>query len=331
MIRPIHRLHGLIVLAFSAILFIAQPVWAQADLASFLSPVLGAQKFSVDYRLAHTGDRTVQDQEVDLSGVRHELDLLIPIRGDSTREFSLILNAEHRYIDTSAVLPDTGQAFPEDLKDLGFGGVYRQKAANGWIWGGHLLVNSPSDDPFHSRDEIALSAGAFTRIPRGSDQAWLLSLFYSDTNRGAPLPGVAWQYFPRSSWRLLLGLPVSSIYYQPTDRLSLSLTGVLPRTVKFQAAWRFHDRLEAFTGFSSDHDAYFLADRANSDNLLFIYENRAFLGLGIDVTDRVKVETVVSRVFDQMVFEGENYGDRHQNRLDIEDGTEWTLRIKLNL
>ncbi len=307
------------------------PATAMSDMSMLFSPAIGKLKFSADLEGSYAPDRQVEDQDgVEMGYSHHSLAFLAPIWQNSANEAALTIKGAVRNFDTKALLPDSGRSFPDDLKQVDIGGVYRHRAASGWIYGGGLSIGSSSDKLFNSGDETSPGAMAFVRIPYGEDQAWLFSVIYSPDNPyfdSVPLPGAAWMYTPSKRMTLMLGLPVMSLRYQPVDSLNLALTYVLPRTVNARAGWRLSDSLELFVRYAMAHESWRLADRPNEDNRLFYYENTAMIGFDYEVNPNVKLEIAAGQAFDRMYFEGENYDDRHQERINLEDGSVFSVKL----
>src|SRR6266511_3479123 len=77
--------------------------------------------------------------------------------------------------------------------------------------------------------------------------------------------------------------------------------------------------LRAYAGFDWDHDKYYRADRDDKDDKIFYYEKRLTAGVRFDLR-HVGFEVYGGWAFDRFYFEGDRYGNRHDNRIDVDDG-----------
>jgi len=307
------------------------PVAAQDGLSQLINPVMGKLRFSADCQGEYLPAREVEGQALDLGLTKHQVEILAPLRQDRTQELGVIVKAQEWTIETEAVLPDSGRSLPEELQQVGLGAFYRRQTADGWTWGLLAGLDSSADRPFQSEDEIALSGTAFVRLPRNRTQAWLVFLHYSnlaDYWNGLPLGGFAWQYLPSPRTQMLLGLPVVWFRHLPTKSTSLSLLYLLPQTVSARAGWRPTDRTETYVTLDSTHKGFFLTDRRDKNNRLLFYETKGLVGFDFRVSENLSLDLAGGWVFERMVFEGENFGDRAQNRLDLESGPTFRLKVE---
>jgi len=306
------------------------PVAAQDELYKLMNPSMGNLRFSVDYQGDYYPAREVEGQALDLGLTKHQVEVLAPLRQDRTQELGVIVKAQEWTLETEAILPDSGRSLPEEIQQVGLGAFYRRRVAKGWAWGLLAGLDSSADRPFHSEEEIVFSGTAFVRIPRNRTQAWLVFLHYSnlaDYWDGLPLGGFAWQYLPSPRTQMLLGVPVVWFRHLPTKSTSLRLLYLPPQTVSARAGWRPTERTETYVDLNATHEGFFLTDRRDRNNRLFFYETKALLGWNCRVSENLNLDLAGGWVFDRMIFEGENFGDRDQNRLDLAGGP--IVRLKL--
>ncbi|MBS3735306.1 MAG: hypothetical protein KGY99_10355 [Phycisphaerae bacterium] len=306
-----------------AVVFAAGAVASGQDAASWLNPRFGNLESEVTYTFRGYGDRDVSGQGRELGLMRHRVALQVPISQDQTHEWLMTLSYGGWDIDTAATFPDTGGRFPSCLHDVELGVAYRQKLENGWIWGGGAWVGSPADRPFHSGEEVSVAARGFLRIPHGKRNAFLAFLDFSNTRSFAaaiPLPGVAYNWVPTDDLNLVLGVPMSSIRWRPLDKLTLSARYILPRNVHARIGYQVMDSCEVYGLFAWDNEQFFRHDRPDDDDRLLFYEKRVGGGIKIDLAENVTLDISTGWAFDGFFFEGEDYGDRSDNRLTLEDG-----------
>src|SRR6266545_2646573 len=113
--------------------------------------------------------------------------------------------------------------------------------------------------------------------------------------------------------------PFSSIEFKPFETLTLEAQYFPLRNVRARATWQIFQPLRAYAGFDWDHDKYYRANRDDKDDQIFYYEKRLTAGVRFDLR-HVGFEVYGGWAFDRFYFEGERYGDRHDNRIDVGDG-----------
>lgn len=324
--RPLPITLGLLAL----LLCLPRTGLAQAGPEWLLRPTLGGLQPSLSAESALSPDRGVAGQAADFGLVRHRLRGIAPLTQSPQHEWALFGRLEELDIDTRALLPTTGEAFPDALWDLGLGTAARRRLDNGWILGGALQVGSPSDRPFASLDEVTLSADAFLRVPWSTAWAGIALLNYSTGREFAPelpLPGFALAYEPDRQLSVLAGIPFSSIRWAPTGGLELTAAYLLLRTVRAQVSLRLLEPLRVFAGFDWESQRFFRHDRQRDEDRLTAYEKRIGGGLRWDPTPRLFAEASGGYAFDRFWFEGEKYRDRDVNRLELGDGPYLQLRL----
>jgi hypothetical protein len=284
-----------------------------------------------DYRVTFYSDERVEGQGTRLDLTQHNVTLIVPLFQSPYDEWSMSARLRYQNYDTEAVLPDSGQRFPEELWDARAGLSYRHKFANQWTLGGNVTVGSASDKPFDGMDELIVRATGLLRVPRGERDAWLLSLSYaSDAEifhlRHIPVPGVGYLYRPSDTFTAVIGFPFTSVEYKPIKPLTLEASYLPVRTVRARATYVVFAPLRVFLGFDADHDSYYLAERGDKDDQLFYYEKRVTAGMRFDLR-YVGIELTGGYVFDRFYFEGERYSERNENRFDVQDGTFIAVRL----
>ena len=63
------------------------------------------------------------------------LHALGPLRQSATDEWGASVRIRDQEFDTRAILPDTGEPFPDELWNVRFGTSYRHRFESGWIAG----------------------------------------------------------------------------------------------------------------------------------------------------------------------------------------------------
>lgn len=295
---------------------------APVNFGAWLSPELGKLQTSLKYDVTWSPDQNVPGQTDQIGYAQQSLSVLAPVFQSQRQEFSLLANADYLPLDGDIRFP-SGKAFPGELYDLSLGGLYRRQLDNGWIAGGFLRVGSPSDEPSHDADEISVNASAFLRLPSGGKNAWLLLLNY-DNHRdflgGSPIPGAAYWWEPNDQFQALVGMPLFSARYKPWKDTTLNFTYMYPRNIFARATQRLVKPLAVFAGFEWSNQRWFLAGRGHYEDMLYFDQKKWLAGAVYTLTPGIDLELTGGWAFDRMFFVGENYGDRDQERVDLDNG-----------
>ena len=316
------------------VLSVMTPVaWTQEQ-AAWLSPELGNAKLATSYSFTTFFNEPVARQGTKMGMMQHSFRLSFPLTQDEQREWTMQTRFGVMDIDTDSRLPDTRERFPGELWDVRVGTTYRQRLANGWIGGGNLTIGSPSDRPFASGDEILVNATGFLIVPESQRSSWMFFLNYANNRdflRNIPLPGVVYDYRPDERLRMLAGVPASMVRWTPTERLALEASYFIPRTVHARVSYDLVEALQLYAGFDWSNQRYFRHDRRDDDDRLFYYEKQVAIGARCDIHQNVWLDLSGGWAFDRFWFEGEDYGDRGDNRLGLSDGPMVKFQLGLHL
>lgn len=302
----------------------ARPARAQSEVSALLSARLGDVRPGVDYRAGALADRPVHGRGGELGITRHDLSVVFPVAADAHDEWTVTLRGRLDQVDTSAPLPDTGERFPDDLWDLRAGLTYRRRLEGGWLGAVSVTGGSASDVPFASVEEVIGSATALVRIPDGPTDAWVAGLTWS-SNRAflnyVPLPLLGYWYQPRPDRLLFAGLPFLILRLGFADRVTLLATYFPPERGNAQLLYDvLPRRLALYARIETDEVRYLRADRQRSADALTFLERRAGLGARLALSPRHSLEVSGGYAFDKLLYEGEDFGERGRNRLNVGDG-----------
>ncbi|MCE5282189.1 MAG: hypothetical protein LLG93_08840 [Deltaproteobacteria bacterium] len=307
------------------ILLLSLPVSlpAQGEIAEWFGPDLGKSKAAFSYRATVVPSQDVERQNTGWRATDHDALLYAPIRQDENSEWSAAARLKAYDVKTDAVLPSTGGGFPGTLWDMEFGSLYRRRLENGWIGGIATGVGSASDKPFQSFDETTLDVTAFTRIPDGGRNAWLVLVNFNNNReflRNIPLPGVGYWYEPGDRFRAIIGVPFLYMAVRPISDVTLDLAYFPIRRIHAGASYLVLTSVKLYGAFDWRTERYFRADRTDRDRRLFYYEKRLAAGCQWRTGEHLTLDLSGGYAFDRMFFEGEDYGDRDFNRIDIASG-----------
>lgn len=328
----VQRLIVICSMVFPILLMGACPSLAVPPLEEWLSPHLGNVKAKLRYEGGYYPSSDVENQNTDLSISVHTLTGSAPLLQSKTEELVLVARAGYAHLDTEAVLPGTGRDLPNDLWDLNAGVRYRHSMGDGWIWGAFMGIGSPSNKPFHSFKETDVNLTGFLRMPHGERNAWLFLLNYTNNRdflSGAPIPGLAYLYHPNDKFKAIIGAPLLAFKYSPFRKWSLSCYYMYPRNIDLRVTWRATRSLSLYTGFDWSNYRFYLTDRAHRQDRLFYFQKRGFVGGNIALGGGLMLTLEAGYTFDRLFFEGENYGDRHQERIDLDNN--WFAAVKMGV
>jgi hypothetical protein len=293
---------------------------------------MGKQKLTSDYRLMVFPDQPVIGQPAELGMLQHDFSLSAPLRQGAADEWSASVRLRYQELATGAILPDTGEPFPDELWNVRFGTAYRHRFDSGWIGALNLNLGSPSDRPFASFDEMDISATAVLRIPTRERDAWIFFLNYGSNREfwpHIPIPGLGYAWEPSDQFSAVVTTGFLSIQYQPVEKLTLTAMYVAVRTVDIRLTYQLFRPVRVWVGFDWTNERYLRADRPDPDDRLFYYEKRIRAGaiIGLARQPQLFVDIAVGYSFDRFYFEGEGYGDNDDNRVDVEAGPFAAVRL----
>jgi hypothetical protein len=236
---------------------------------------------------------------------------------------SLLLNSD-------AILPDSGRAFPGDLWDVRIGASTVWRLDNNWILGGGVSVGSASDKPFHSVDEMNVGVNAFLRIPSCERNAWLFSLSYSVTGDVTfPIPGVAYIWQVSDDLRLTIGVPFA-VMWRPIEDLTFDASYVPVTNVRAAVRYRLAPQWQLHAGFDMGGEGYFLADRTDPNERFFYYEKRVSTGVAWKPFAGGTLDLIGGFSFDREFYQSHGgISGGHTDQVDLENGAFLALKFEL--
>jgi hypothetical protein len=291
---------------------------AAGGFSPIFDPRVGHAPIRADYRATWLPAEPVVGQPTNLGYVQQDLSLSFPLWQCSTDEWLASASLRSETFHTHAILPDTGQPFPEDLWNVRFGMTYRHLFENGWIAGGTVSVGSASDQPFHSINEMTAGINGFLRVPQGEHNAWLFTLSYSPVSElPYPIPGVAFLWQPSEYFRANIGLPFQ-VMWRPVEDLTLDVSYMLLTTFHARATYRLCRRVRIYGAYGVENEAYLLADRVDSNDRFFNVDQRLTAGVLFNLTPKAALDLSSGYIFDHHFFEGQNITSGNNfNRIDV--------------
>jgi len=270
----------------------------------------------------------------DLEWYEARVDFAFPIRRGRTTDVAGYVNLGYTdFNNHGLIIPMTGGAkFPGELYDIELGVFFTKKLDGGRTLGGRVAVGSPSDDPFNSWDEISLKADLFYQMPWRTNMSWIFFLSYANTREyDFPLPGAALLWKPSDQLTVIAGIPVVAATWKPSPRWEFNGVYIMPRTVNLEAAYNLTDSTKIYGAFDWDSRDYFREGRADDDDRLQYYEKRLSLGVRCKPMGNVFIDLGGGYAFDRFWFEDDDYDDRGDTRIDIDDGLFVMLQVGIDL
>lgn len=237
------------------------------------------------------------------------------------------VSIQHNQFQTDTILPTSGQPFPESLYAIRFGTGLMKKFDNDWMAMVNINVDSNSDDPFGSFDDVTIGTMAFLRIPRGQN-AWNFALIYSPMSEiPFPIPGVSYQWVPNDRWKASIGLPFQ-LTYTPSEHWEFDFRYIPVRNVQARAAWQFLPAAKLYSSYTYNNQRFFLSDRTNDDDRFWSYDQRLTSGIEWIIADKWTVDASVAYVFDRFYFQGDGFEDRNRDRVDVDSGAAISIQLE---
>lgn len=322
----------------------AQPLFEKQEL-EFIAPIevapsgrrtrssavglAGNERSPVRFATTWMPGQQVQEQTTDLalSGLQANLALPVRIAPDGRRIWLATSSLEYLQIDSSAILPDSQVAVPAELWKLSVGTMHFREFDNGWKSGGLLTVGTASDQPFADLRDLTLTSLAFLDIPNGPRDAWNLSLFYSPTSQlPYPIPGAAYVWRPSDRFSANIGVPFS-LRYQPTPAWTLTADYRPLTAVSLRVGRALGDAWNVYARYEIVNETYWLAERTNSQDRLYLFDQRAALGIDRALAAGFSLDLSAAYVFDRSIFQAESFSDSRRDVLNISPGAAISLML----
>ncbi len=258
----------------------------------------------------------------DMSLVRQNLSLGMPVWKEDGNSIILTLGVRNSIYDTNAIFPESGEPFPDELWNINFGTMFLRKFDNGAS--GMITINfgSASDKPFHSIDEMTLGFISMLQMPaRNERDNWQFTLFYSPVgNFNFPVPGIAYQWNPNENLQMAIGIPFS-LKWRPTERWLLELNYLPVLNVNAKATYLWTEVVSFYGGYESFQETYLLADRTDDDDRFVGFEQRLIGGVRWNVWSKGTLDLHAGYAFDRYFGTGQNQiGGGLEDELDLPSG-----------
>jgi len=206
------------------------------------------------------------------------------------------------------VAPDQGEF--EDLYDVQFALNYTRTFEDKKSLSFIPAFGSASNKPFKSFDVDTVSFTSTYSFPSSEASTWMFLLNYSNNRpflNNIPLPGFAYTYAPHKGFRLTLGAPFASIFYQFDEHWSFLGFIIAPWVAKAQFGYTIVGPIQAFSGIDFSQKTFLQFDRANSKERIYYDEKKAFLGIRSPLSKVFFAELEGGLSIGRRFFFGESY------------------------
>jgi len=307
-----------------AILYWSPLVSAQQDLSRWED--LFSQhpsEFRVRYGITPYFEEPVRGQATEFSLVQQDFWTSAEVWRDGNNQVWVHGGLRYQDIHTEAILPDTSQPFPEHLWNVIGGATYRHLFDEGSMIGGSLSIGSASDQPFHSSRELVGSLTAFYRLALEGRDSWLFFLSYNnnrDYANSVPIPGIEYLYNPSREFHAMVGFPMESLDWKPTEDLAFRLSYSIIHNIHALIAYRLAEPVQLYTGFDWNTQSYLLVNRPDSKDRFYYDEKRVKSGVKLTLIHGLVLDLSGGYAFDRSYRESPRHLRDAFDRVDIASG-----------
>jgi len=270
-----------------------------------------------------TTDAMGEDPGETLGLVRQRLNAGAPLWTNGKQMALVSVLVQNSMFQTDAILPQSGQPFPDNLWNINFGLNYLHPFENGWTGMAGINFGSASNQPFHSIDEMTLGTMSFLRVPaRNERDAWMFALMYSPVgNVNFPIPGLAYQWNRSETFQASIGIPFSMVW-RPFEKLTINMTYMPIINGSVRVSYQLTEDVCTYGAFESCQEVYLLADRVDLNDRFMGFEQRLHTGVQWAFWKKAVLDTSAGYAFDRYYGIGQNQisGASLQDRINIGSG-----------
>ncbi len=274
--------------------------------------------------------QNVRGQTSELSFVGLAANLAFPLWIDPGGQeiWLATLGFEHLEIGGNAILPDSLVPVPDDLWKLNLGSFHSLEFDNGWRVGSLLSIGTASDEPFAEARDLTFTGVGFLNVPSGPRDAWEFSLFYATTSQlPFPIPGLAYVWRPSEQFTANIGVPFS-LWYHPTDSFTFTASYRPLTNLSLRATQNLGSYWSLYSSYQIVNETYWLAERQNSQDRLYLFDQRVALGLERTLPFGWSLDLSAAYLFDRRLFQAESFSDDRRDVLNLEPGPALSLLLR---
>lgn len=296
----------------------------------FMLPV-GSYMPYVHYASRYRIKSSVNNQPARMGTLEQDLSFGLPVWQNETDEISFGGKVEADFIDSNAILPDTGNRFPERLWDIYFGPNYRHRFQNEWVFGISALAGSASDSPFSGYNVLDINSNIFLKIPTNTTDGWFLLLNYASNRqflRHYPIPGFGYMLGSKKNVRGFFGIPFF-VQFFPASPVSMRVSYIPVLSVDAVITGKPCEWAEPFIGYQWINNTYMREARPENDDRLYYQEMVAKAGVVFKPARWINLSLESGYSFQTKYFEGRHFYDDSFNKVQLSNAPYVSLDISV--
>ena len=269
----------------------------------------------------------VENQNADLGFVRQNVGVSFPLWFGEGQSLFAGIGVQNLLFQTTAVLPNSGQPFPENLWDIRGSLVYIKRFQNDWSTVLIGSLGSTGDRPFAGSRELIGGLTGVLRIPTGEKNAWVASVSYQPiTGLPFPIPGLAYVWEPSDNLTAQIGIPFQ-LYWRIAERLRFDASYLPVKNVRAYATYQLSEQIEFFGGFDWVNESYFLYDRVDSNDFFNLLEQRLPIGIRWNVGQNWVLDAQAGYLINREFFSGTSIMKVESDLIRVDPGPFGMLRL----
>jgi hypothetical protein len=188
-------------------------------------------------------------------------------------------------------LESTDPALPRNLWDMTVGFAQPVAEMNGWFAAITGAIGYAGNAPFSDSHAVYGAANAIVGREFSKERALLIALNYNGNRTffpDVPIPGFAYADRANDYFTYVIGLPYSSITYEPVKGFQVEGGYTLIDTLEAKIAYQFTEHWAVF-GEYLDQLSPFHIDGTKADRRLFFHTHEAEIGVRYNPTKHIRL------------------------------------------
>lgn len=228
------------------------------------------------------------------------------------------------------VINSSDPVLPERLVSAAVAaGMGLGEIGDGWNVGFSAGGGTASDEPFSDEDGWYGVGSVYARKQLDPRSSLTLILDYDGSRSiwpDVPLPGIQYTVVESRSLRYSLGLPFSTLFYQPDDRWTFNLQYIVPIGGTANVSFKIDEQWSAYGSYTSTTRGYHL-DGDPDNERFFFDQDRLEAGVRFTPSPGITLNVAGGWAFDQEFSRGFDVRDDDTVR-DLDDAA--FIRLGLN-
>jgi hypothetical protein len=290
-------------LAAAPLLLAAQAARAQTNSALLVAPFPKEQAVVAEADALFLENGHIAETEVDEEFQLSVYNSFGRIRVIPGEERSPRVGYNFTYLDLS-----TGfDPLPDRLVDQSVAVGFPVAQVEDWIFGASLGVGYAGDGGFGDGDAW-YGLGSFVAFRQLSENSGFAIFLDYDGNRtflpDVPLPGFVYLRRIQDRLSMTLGVPISSIRWEPTEQLTVELALLIPDNLRVDVGYEVVEDVVAFGRLRQQAEGFFVDGLPENHDRILFEQRRAEAGVRYAPTDAVNVDLAVGYAWGGEFSEG---------------------------